>query len=137
MAVDTKRNRLLWCQPSAPRTIDLSGYSVSLQTLSGNGALISEFTALGAEGLGLIYDPRTDAYYVRARAAGSTVYKIDAGTFTITTVPVVGSVFPPVSGGSSSPGGHGIYNKWILLPHLRGIAYLPDSGSNIWFMRLY
>jgi hypothetical protein len=134
MAVDTRQNRLFWCHPAAPHTIDLASNTVVARTLTGDSGLLAEFAALGSEGLGIDYVPRQNAFYVRARAAGTKVYRIDAVSWALT---LASAPALPASTGSSSPGGHGIYNGWRFSARFRGFIYMPSGGANVWFWRVY
>ena len=79
---------------------------------------------------GMIYVPALDAYLARAAGSGSTVYRIDASTFAVTTLATMGGASIPQTL-------NGPYNKFLYLPRLRGAVYVPDHDQNVWFLRLH
>lgn len=135
-AVDTKRNRLLWVKgygPNAAMVCDLATGAWTENTMPASEGK-ADFEALKAS-LGLVYVPLIDKFLVRANAAGSKVYVIDPVTFAVT--------YLTTGGGGSVPRGvslsneEGVYNRWLAVPALSGVAYFPNAGSNAWFLRLY
>ncbi|HKQ25355.1 MAG TPA: hypothetical protein VJT81_13015 [Burkholderiales bacterium] len=112
------------------------GSSHHLYTLSTNAWTTVTLTGPNAGNVaslqkgGMVYVPALDAYLARAAGSGSTVYRIDASTFAVTTL--------ATTGGTSIPQTlNGPYNKFLYIPRLRGAAYVPDHGQNVWFLRLH
>jgi len=94
-------------------------------TLSGSAA-----GAVKGDERAMVYVPALDAYLVRGRAAGATVYRINAGTFEC-------SVLTTTGGGSVPSTTNGPYNKFLYVPQLRGAIYVPTYQGNAWFLRLH
>jgi len=135
-AVDTKRNRLLWVKgygPNNPYTCDIATGMWTARTHPASAAK-TEFDRLSPS-LGMVYVANLDAFLVRANAAGSKVYAIDAETFAVSML--------PTTGGSNVPQGpvlsneENVYTKWLFAPALEGVVYFPKSQDNAWFLRLY
>lgn len=79
-------------------------------------------------GSGMVYEPWLDAFLVRLSGAGGTVYRIDAQTFAVDTL--------PTSGGSAVPNAiNGVWRRFLFAPKLGGIVYAPAYSSNMWFLR--
>jgi len=79
---------------------------------------------------GMVYVPAIDAFLVRSRGSGGTVYRINAGTFECTALATTG-------GGSVPSTTNGPYNKFLYVPQLRGVIYVPTYDGNAWFLRLH
>jgi hypothetical protein len=94
-------------------------------TLSGSAA-----SSVKGDERAMVYVPALDAFLVRARGAGATVYRIDAGTFEC-------SVLATTGGGSVPSTLNGPYNKFLYVPQLRGVVYVPTYDGNAWFLRLH
>lgn len=144
-AVDFTRNKLLWThgfgQPSneariftltepAPTYFKCSAYA---------GAAGTELTAKWSSGVGMVYEPRLDAYLMRFFDAGSSVFAIDAASAAAGTPNVIKLT---TTGGStieqqSGSGYNGVFNKFTRLPALRGVVYISGMSNQIWFLRLY
>ena len=125
-AVDTVRNRVLF-STNAYRVTQRQGLSLDL----GGGAL-TDVTFTGASaasvvgsGRGLLFVPTEDAYFMKLRA-GKTVVRIDPSTYEATDLPTTGPTPPDAV--------NGIYTRWLYLPRLKGIAYLPSGAANMWFL---
>jgi hypothetical protein len=78
----------------------------------------------------MFYVLALDAYLIRGGGAGDTVYRVNASTFEVTTL--------PTTGGSSIPSTqNGPFNKFLYVPNLRGAVYVPTYEGNAWFLRLH
>jgi hypothetical protein len=93
---------------------------------------ISDVTFTGARAAdiitgqqGLVYLPSQDAYLMKMETAGDVV-RISPTTLAPTT--------QATTGGSPPDSVNGIYTRWLYLPGLKGIAYLPSAASNFWFL---
>jgi len=112
------------------------GGSHHLYTLSNNTWTAVTVTGANAGNVAnlsqgaMIYVPALDAYLVRAAPSGSTIYRIDASTFQVTTL--------ATTGGASVPSTlNGPFNKFLYVPRLGGAVYVPDYDRNAWFLRLH
>ncbi len=123
-AFDTRRNRILLVAGQGDRHLfTLSNNTLQVVSLSGTAA-----GQISGGGYGMIYDPWLDAYLFRKSNSGSTVYRINAQTFAVDTL--------PVTGGSSIPNAtNGVYRRFLFVPTLGGVVYFPAYESNGWFLR--
>jgi hypothetical protein len=110
--------------------------SHQLYTLSANQWTTVTLTGANSADLpaaqaGMFYVPAPlDAYLVRGEGAGGTVYRVNASTFEVTTL--------PTTGGSSIPSTqNGPFNKFVYVPRLGGAVYVPSYTGNAWFLRLH
>lgn len=127
-AMDTKRNRILVLGGNGADQgfYDLASNTVQQVTLSGASA--SAVTA--GDGNGMVYDPNLDAYLLRKPDAGNTIYRINAQTFAVDVL--------PASGGSTVPATtNGVWSRFLYVPKLKGVVYVPDYGTGMWFVRTY
>jgi hypothetical protein len=125
-ALDTKRNRFLLQGGliNEHSVYDLT--SDSWQTIDFTGANASAMT--GDTGNGLLYDPAIDAYLLRKQDAGGTVYRINAQTFAVDTL--------PTSNGTAVPNAiNGVWKRFLYVPQLKGVIYFPSYDGNAWFLR--
>jgi hypothetical protein len=125
-AMDTKRNRILVVggENNDRGLYDKASNSMSNVTFSGPNA--SAMT--GDTGNGMVYDPGLDAYLLRKAGAGNAIYRINAQTFYVDTL--------PSTGGSSVPSAiNGVWNRFLYVPQLKGVIYFPAYDSNAWFIR--
>lgn len=126
-AVDTRRNRIL----AVGGNVNDHGY----YDIGSNTAVNVTFTgsaagSLGGSGNGMVYDPVLDAYLLRKDDAGGTIYRINAATFAVDTL--------PVSGGSAIPATtNGVWTRFLHVPKLKGVVYFPSFGSGAWFLRTH
>ena len=103
--------------------IDIAAKTVQNVTLSGTNA-----GSVSGTGNGMVYDSGLDAYLVRKDGAGGTVYRINAQTFAVDTLPTAnGSAVPATT--------NGVYTRFLYAPKLKGIIYFPTFGGNPWFLR--
>jgi hypothetical protein len=135
---DTVRNRIFLLRgtgsgSSISHTFDPATGTFTAQTLSGAAAS----TVMAAtKGYGMVYVPELDAYLVRLRAAGSAVYKIDASTFTTTTLSTTGGdSIPTTFNVSGTP--ENVYGKFLYVPQYSGVLYIPSYSANAWFLRTH
>ncbi|TXL65953.1 hypothetical protein [Zeimonas arvi] len=126
-AIDTRRNRMIRMPNGtlAGAVFDLNNNAAaSTLTLTGSAAA-------AANGRGsLVYDPVSDAFWYWKRG-DSTLYRIDAATFNTTAQSVTGTV-PP---NTVLNGFYYTYGRFAYVPELRGILYMRDADSDIFFVR--
>lgn len=125
-AVDTKRNRVLVVggQNNDRGLYDMSSKTMANVTFTGPNA--SSMT--GDTGNGMVYDPGLDAYLLRKAGAGSTIYRINAQTFYVDTL-------PNTSGSSVPSATNGVWNRFLYVPQLKGVIYFPSYDGSAWFVR--
>jgi hypothetical protein len=142
-AFDTRRNRIFVAKggigyPSVGNThyftFDAQTGAYTEQAMSGP-ALAALNTAAACPGM--VYVEALDSYLVRLRKAGGTVYVINAGTFAVTELVGNGGSNLPAAPDIDATQYENIYNRWLLVPALSGIIYLPHYATNAWFLRLY
>jgi hypothetical protein len=126
-AHDSRRDRILIVGGTGNDHATYTPATKSLQsvTFTGLGASV-----IGGNGNGMVYDPQLDAYLLRTPGAGSTVYKIDAQTFNV-------SVLPTTGGSGVQTAQNGVWKRFLYIPALKGIAYVPSYTDSIWFLRTY
>jgi hypothetical protein len=126
-AFDTTRGRAFFLGGASgiSHIYTVASNAMASVTLAGPAA-----GAVKGDERGMVYVPALDAFLVRARGAGATVYQINAGTFECTTLTTTG-------GGSVPSTLNGPYNKFLYVPQLQGVIYVPQYDSNAWFLRLY
>jgi hypothetical protein len=124
-AVDTKRNRVLLVGGGSniAATYDVAANTMQAVSLSGSAA-----GSVMGEGNGMVYDPLLDAYLVRVRNSGGTVYRINAATFAVDALPTTAGAAIPAST-------NGVYTRFLYVPKLKGIVYFPSYDGNFWFLR--
>lgn len=133
-AYDTTRNRVfLWKGDGAGaalHTFDPATGEFTARTFTGAGAAALNAAAKGG---GMVYVPSLDAYLVRLRASGGTVYSINADTFEVTLPATTGGASVPTTAlVSGSP--ENVYGKWLYSPNLGGVVYFPSYAANAWFL---
>jgi hypothetical protein len=124
-ALDTSRNRIFVAGGNANEhaVYDLAANTVQVVSLTGANA-----GSLSGDGNAMVYDPGLDAYLVRKGAAGGTVYRVNAQTFSVDTL--------PNTGGSAVPAtANGAWKRFLYVPKLKGIVYFPTFGGDLWFLR--
>lgn len=124
-ALDTKRNRVFVVggNNNDHGIYDLSTNTVQLVSLTGPNA-----GSLTGDGNAMVYDPGLDAYLVRKGDAGGTVYRVNAQTFSVDTLPSTsGAAIPATS--------NGVWTRFLYVPKLKGIVYFPAYGGDLWFLR--
>ena len=134
-AIDTKRNRLLWIHgygPNKPYTCDLTSGAWTAREHPASPAKAA-FDTL-SQSLGIVYVPHLDAFLVRGNASGPAVYRIDAESFAVSYLRVIGGELLPR--GAVLTAEEGVYNRWLSVPRLQGVVYFPRSQANAWFLQL-
>ena len=124
-ALDTRRNRIL--------VLGGDGNDHGMYTLGASSAQSVSISGSAAGnvnggGNGMVYDPWMDAFLVKT-PSGSTVYAIDASTLTATTLSTT------TASGSIPSSDNGVYRRFLFAPNLGGVVYVPDFGTNMWFLR--
>jgi hypothetical protein len=125
-AVDTRRNRVLVLGGliNDRGVYDVASNTMQAVTLSGPDA-----GSVAGDGNGMVYDPLQDAFLVRKGAAGGTIYRINAQTFAVDTMPT-GST------GAQIPGAvNNVWTRFLYVPALKGVVYFPAFNGNSWFLR--
>jgi hypothetical protein len=93
-----------------------------------SASLSGQSGSVGGDGNGMVYDPWLDAYLVKRSSSGGTVYRINAQTFAVDSL--------PTTGGGSIPGAvNGVYRRFLFAPQLGGVVYCPTYNGNLWFLR--
>lgn len=125
-ALDTKRARIfvLGGSGKAHGYLDLAAKKVVQVPISGPAAE----ALLRGRGNGMVYDPLLDAYLVHTGEAGGTVHRIDAQTFKLDTLPVTGGAGQPATA-------NGVWRRFLYVPKLKGVVYVPTYDGNVWFLR--
>jgi hypothetical protein len=124
-AMDTKRNRILLV---GGETNDRGLYDVASNTMSSVTFSGPNAADLTGQGNGMVYDPGLDAYLLRKAGAGNTIYRINAQTFSVDTL-------PNTNGASIPNAQNGVWNRFLYVPQLKGVIYFPSYDGNGWFVR--
>jgi hypothetical protein len=74
---------------------------------------------------GVQYLPGEDAFLLKT-GTGGEVARIDAATLVVTSLTTSGPTPPDAV--------NGVYTRWLYLPRLKGLAYLPHGKANFWFL---
>jgi len=125
-AMDTKRNRIL---VQGGLVNEKSVYDIAantFQTITFTGPNASAMT--GGTGNGMVYDPGLDVYLLRKEGAGSTIYRINAQTFYVDTLPTTNGTAVPSTV-------NGVWKRFLYVPQLKGVIYFPAYDGNAWFVR--
>jgi hypothetical protein len=125
-AMDTRRNRILVAGGgnNDHAVYDVAGNTMSNVTFTGPNASVMT----GDTGNGMVYDIGLDAYLLRKSGAGGAIYRIDAQTFSVDTL--------PSTNGASVPSSiNGVWKRFIYVPQLKGVVYFPSYDGNLWFLR--
>lgn len=125
-ALDTKRRRVfvLGGSGKAHAYLDLAAKKVVEVPISGTAAE----ALLRGRGNGMVYDVLLDAYLVHTGEAGGTVHRIDAQTFKLEALPVTGGAGQPATS-------NGVWRRFLYVPRLKGVVYVPAYDGNVWFLR--
>jgi len=128
-AMDTTRGRILFMGGQTPggdhHIYTISTNSFTAVTLGGANAA----NVATAGGAAMVYVDVLDRFLVRLGGVGGAVYQINPSTFEVTAY--------PTTGGSSVPGTqNGPYNKFLYVPRLGGVIYVPTYSGNVWFMKI-
>jgi hypothetical protein len=125
-AVDPTRSRVLFSfnayhvAEKQGLSYDIVGGTLTDVTYTGSAAA----TAVGGS-KGLVFIPTEDAYFMKL-PAGKAVARVDASTYEVTDLATTGPTPPDAV--------NGIYTRWLYLPRLKGVAYLPSGAANMWFL---
>lgn len=124
-ALDTKRNRVFVVGGNVndQGVYDLAANTAQSVSLAGPNA-----GSLSGDGNAMVYDPALDAFLVRKGDAGGTVYRINAQTFSVDTLPNTGGAAVPATS-------NGVWKRFLYVPNLKGIVYFPTYGGDLWFLR--
>jgi hypothetical protein len=126
-ATDTRRGRFLMVGGDTSNHHYYTFTSNTFTSITLNGPNAANVTS--ADAAALVYVDVLDRFLFRRSAAGGTVYQIDPVTFAVTTY--------PTTGGSGVPSTqNGPYNKFLYVPRLGGIVYVPSYNGNAWFLRV-
>lgn len=124
-AFDSTRGRVLVVSAADSHVYTLGTNAWTRVTLSGSSA-----GSVRGGGGAMVYVGAIDRFLVRRSAAGGVVYQINASTFEVSEL--------PTNGGDSVPRTiNGPYNKFLYVPRLRGAVYVPEFGTNAWFLRIH
>ena len=124
-AMDTTRGRILF--------VGGLGADHHYYTLSSNSFTAPTFTGSSAgsasgTGAAMVYVPAIDRYLLRQGGPGGTVFQIHPTTFDVSQfVTAGGSAIPATQNGP--------YNKFLYVPRLGGVIYMPTYSGNAWFLR--
>jgi len=126
-AMDTTRGRILILGGLNPKPNHYTISSDSFTSITLTGA-----NAANASGGGnaLVYIAAIDRFLVRLRGLGGAVYQVHPSTFEVTP-------FATTGGGSIPATQNGPYNKFLYVPRLGGVVYVPTYGGNAWFLRVH
>ncbi len=124
-AVDTRRNRILLVGGNANDRAIYNPATNTAQTITLSGPNAG---ALSDSGNGMVYDPLLDAFLVRTREAGGTIYRINAQTFSVDILPTTGTAQPAAAM-------NGVWRRFLYVPQLKGIVYFPTYDEGMWFLR--
>jgi hypothetical protein len=127
-AFDTTRNRILILGGlnDDNHVYDVAGNSYSSVSLSGASA----GTVGAADGAAMVYVPAIDRYLVRTGGSGGTVHQITPDGFVATNYATTGGANIPATQ-------NGPFNKFLYVPRLGGVVYVPSYGGNAWFLRIH
>lgn len=138
-AIDTRRNRLIWLKGYGSVDLAVCDLETGIWTLPPltGGLEKSDLVSLTSS-LGLVYVPAIDKFMARGGASGSKIFIIDPETFAVSYLPTTGVGTTQNIGQTVILGREeGVFNRFLLVPLLRGILYFPRADSNGWFIRLY
>ncbi len=127
-AMDTSaRGRILFVGGSNPDHHLYTIASNAWSTVTISGANAGDVMTAGQDAM--IYVPELDRFMVRKGGSGSAVYQINPATFEATTFPTTGGTSVPATQ-------NGPYNKFLYVPRLNGVVYVPTYNGNVWFVRI-
>lgn len=73
---------------------------------------------------GMQFVPSEDVFLIKT-STGGEVIRLDASNV----------LAPQVTSGPTPPNAvNGVYTRWLYLPRLGGVAYLPHGNANFWFL---
>jgi hypothetical protein len=125
--MDTKRGRILFVGGFGR---DRHHYTLANNTFTTVTLTGTEVDAVATtEKGGMVYVADLDLFLVRRFGAGGAVYMINPETFEANPYPTTGGTSIPATR-------NGPYNKFLYVPRLGGIIYVPTYGGNAWFLRV-
>ena len=74
---------------------------------------------------GIQFVPSEDAFVLKTDKGGEVV-RIDPTSYAATVLPTTGPTPPDAI--------NGVYTRFLYLPYLKGIVYLPSHAANFWFL---
>jgi len=126
-AFDSRRNRILLVGGVGNDHATYTPASNSMQAVTFTGP---QAAAMTGNGNGMVYDPQLDAFLMRSADAGGTIYRIDAQTFAVTAMAVSGATSIPAAQ-------NGVWRRFLYVPALKGVVYVPTYSDNLWFLRTF
>ena len=114
-AFDSRRNHILVLGGNGN---DHGVYDLATNTITPVAAV------LNGDGNALAYDSGADVFLLRS---GLTTYRINASTFAVDQM--------PTSGLAPAAAPNGPWRRFLYVPSLKGVVYVPTYNDNIWFMR--
>lgn len=133
-AYDASRNRILLLKANNAWYYDVANKSFTTVTLSGTAA--ADISAI--ESLGMVYEPVIDKFIVKTGYGSNPkdFYSIDPATFAVTKMAVTGNASLPAPASiSGTP--QNVFGKFLYVPALSGVAYIPSYSANVWFLRTH
>lgn len=127
-ALDTRRNRILLVGGNGEDQAyyELPTNRIIEVPLTGSSAGV----LVAGDGNGMVYDPLLDAYLVHDGEAGGTIYRINAESFAVDLLPTIGGAAQPATTNN-------VWRRFLYLPKLKGVVYVPTYFGNVWFLRTY
>ncbi len=126
-AFDTKRGRILVIGGIGPDSAQFTVATNTAQPVTFTGPAAAKVAAIGA-GCGLVYESQLDAFLLCTGAAGAEVIRIDAATWSATVLATQGGAGVPAAV-------NGVWRRFLYVPKLQGVAYVPAYSSEVWFLR--
>jgi len=124
-AVDTRRNRILVMGGDQD---DRHIYDIASNTMQKISFTGPNAGSLMGAGNGVVYDPHLDAFLLRQPNAGGTIYRVNAQSFYADTL--------ATTAGSNIPATRNqVWRRFLYVPALKGIVYVPTYNGNVWFIR--
>ena len=124
-AMDTARRRILVV---GGENNDRGLYDMASNTMTNISFTGPDAGNIGGLANGMVYDPALDVYLLRKAGAGNTIYRINAQTLYVDTL-------PNTNGASIPASTNGVYGRFLYAPQLKGVIYFPSYGGNGWFIR--
>lgn len=125
-AVDPVREQVLFTRFVSPMS-NTQGLRLSLGASPSTTEVA--FTGPGAhlirDHCGMDFVPSEDAFFVKAELT-SQVYRVDPTTFETTVQQTTGAL--------PATAVNGIYTRWVYLPALKGIVFVPNGTANAFFL---
>lgn len=122
--VDPVRGRVVFLR-NVYRLMQRQGLELSLAgtlsdvTFTGPAAAVT-----GQPQAGMQFVPGEDVFLIKTDTGGE-VARLDAANVV---------TLQPTTGTSPPDAVNGVFTRWLYLPRLHGVAYLPSGGANFWFL---